>query len=368
MTLANPSNNSTGGSGGPGPLITNVHYWYGVVYNGAPTGAHTGVFFNVTTPQSPDQTDALFDGVSVWDESTVYFQMGIVGASPNNGQSWACTGGSCQCNSAVGYGSSQWCAYVSFISYNYFTCAQSVTAYEFNVLTPNTKYSFKAQWNSGTISYSGSGIGTGAYTDGANGFFILGQISPCLGRNTDDFTVYEEIYDTNPVQAWPAFNLHSDVEVPGFSSWSWGTVSQSTPSGFPGQWVAGWQSGIETVNIDNERFAIWVGNPFFSGIYTFSKPSGWSGKVTVGLNAVLDPANGYSVTLQYNYVTLPARWVSFTVNPLTVPNGVYWYIPTGYMVVTVPTGTSYHGTFTMAVYAVDSATGSAISYWYFDFT
>jgi hypothetical protein len=328
------------------PPLSDPHWYFGTQAdeNYPSTNA---IFYNFTTPDGFQQSDQVFTGVSSWDSQENYDQMGIVTGSWFVNQN----GGSAPCST-----SNHWCAYFStcFAPSNGNYCLSGnagFQAWEYD-LTSSTNYeeemAIKCQPITHGCAYQLNGylyyMGTNnahqlldslAYTlsYGVTHFTVQGVY--CIASDCfPDFTDYEEVDATNPVEPWPAFNFHTDIAVAGGTQVGWTPVGSlgANEIGFPSQFANlcttstyphynllgvcyyTYSGSQNFVNIDNEPFEAWVGNYLGYGVYILTlhcRPTcGFAAMAWIG--PIADPTGGYYVSYQYNYCTLPCGYVFFS--------------------------------------------------------
>lgn len=318
------------------------------------------IYFNVTTPQSATTHDTVAMEVSSYDNANNYDQAGISGGD------WTITQTSAPCS-----GTLNWCADFSFaLAQNFYDCSVlHYYTFEYGPLLVSTKYQLEMAFDNngyvhGYVFYEGpnnahSLMNSFKFFTGGTVFTVYPQYS-CSGYTFPDFTVYEEVYVTNPVEPWPAFNPHTDVAIMptngGSKQLVWATYSEGTlPSGFPGQIVTSYSAGINNVILANEPWASWVGTWFGNGEYVTGVIV--PGTVWVPINPLADPTGGYKVYYQYDYCSLPCRDVSFSPTSSTVQPDSQFYSPNANMVATVYFGQQPQA-YIMSLYAYDPVSNS----------
>jgi hypothetical protein len=359
--------------GGPGD------WKYGAIQtSGKPVEDATTLYFNITTPQSTSTGDTVFFGESAYDTAGSYDQEGIVGGGSSGGW-WADTQNHDPCNS-----NTQWCAYFSFGATGYWNCSTTYSSFAYGPLKLSTEYQLVMSFagsgvidfyvylegasHSHTLQNSSTWNTGGSYFELANGF--LACWNPLMPF--DDFTVYEEDYGNNPVEPWPAFNIHTYTVIGPYGGGGvykvpWSTYSISPPSGFPGSYQTWWYSPDNNLNISNVPFASWVGYPFGSGALTFTTSNIGSQNFFASIDPLADPTYGYTVYYQYNYVTIPASDISFYPSSSTVQADSYFTSPNAKMNVSLPNGFAT-GTYSLTLYAVESSGNTYVTMWWVDVT
>ncbi len=350
------------------------------------------MFYNFTTPDSFSQDDTIFVGLSSWntysygDADAMYDQEGFVAGS------WYVTQTSNPCAS-----SNAWCAYFSLclagaVDSYCSSGTQYFTTWEWE-LQPSTPYEEELSisstpsqtgfgyvdlysgylWNgAGQLLDSWTEIYSGAYED-----FLTVEYQECFSSECYlGFTDYEEIYgDLNPVENWPAFNIHTSIGFVSFQHDStadipfgggFGWEGTGWPTDDPGSFSDKWYSGLVHVNISNMPFAVWVGNAFGSGLYsvyiTSTEGSHFSARASI--NPLEDPSNsGTSVEYQANYCSLPCGDYSYYPSSSSIQPDSDLYSPNANMWIngTVPAA----GTYTISMYAWDGnpVDSTYLSYW-----
>ncbi|MCI4338750.1 MAG: hypothetical protein L3J68_00245 [Thermoplasmata archaeon] len=329
----------------------------------------TKLTFNITTPQSSSEGDTVFIGASVFDNGYVYDQMGIVGAGSQGGQ-WSVSQTSSPC-----YNTGNWCAYFSFGVVGWWSCATTYYSFSYGPLAYSESYRFTMSISGGTVSFqvqgpngAGTVIGSGTWYTGGTSFVLADYTQECWNPIVawDDFTDYEEDYGNNPVEAWPAFNLHTSIvaQTPPSAAYqiSWTTYSVSPPTGFPGQYESFWNSPYNEVNISNENFASWVGTWFGNGEFTVQVSNTAPRVIDAEIDPLADPSYGFPVSYQYNFCSVPCGDVSFSPASSTVQADSYFYLPNAKMIVSLPSGFAV-GTYLMALYAVESNGETYLTFW-----
>lgn len=336
------------------------HWFFGVA-DESTNETTSAIFFNITTPEGFSQSDTVYAAASTWDTANVYDQEGIIVGS------WDVTNTSAPCS-----GSNTWCAYFSTCwgSTTNTNCTASSGAwytYEY-LLDPNTKYEEEMQ-----LVELGHGItlfnGYLYYMGPSNAHTLLdsfteyryGEIQFFLGWHyclttypscvpeyePVGFTVYEEIYGTNSVEPFPAFNFHTNISVPAGTQFNWGWFhAAAAGSSYPPgpdyscnqnqrvnqavQCTYSFSGGRESINIDNLPYQVWLGNPFGANMYYVEVVCAeCSFSFGVSMDPLADLTGGIPVSYYYNYCTLPCSDVTFSPSFSTVqspgsgPNGYF---------------------------------------------
>jgi hypothetical protein len=182
---------------------------------------------------------------------------------------------------------------------------------------------------------------------------------PCItSKGVPDFTVWEEVDATNSVEPWPSFNIHSLVWTP-LSAISWVTYSSGTPNGFAGQVVtasASTPGGTQnSVDIDNEPWASWIGTWFGNGQVTATINGAQANTISEPIDPLADPSGGYDVYYYFTYCPsgFPCSDVSFSPTLSLVQPDSDFYSPNANMVVTLPADSPGLGIYPMNLYAYD---------------
>ena len=300
------------------------HWWFGTVIQPIMNERTAVVYFNITTPDSFTTGDDIFIGASAWDTLGNYAQEGIVGG----GSFWTVTE-----NAPAACGSSnQWCAYFSMCIYSETSdCASTIWPYtgwitwEFGPLQPSTMYQEQMQVSWASDRFGIQTFFSGEFYDNShhllNGFaapyasnsgvYLQIEYQQCNSGYSCSygFTDYEEVYNLNSVQAWPAFNPHTFIAVHAPTDhlqWSgWGKGS-GFPSSNTMQYTASYSGGQNYVIIQNAPFAVWVGTWFGNGFYDFTTSDCACGfQITVPIDPLADPGGGYDVSYADYYCGYP---------------------------------------------------------------
>ncbi len=398
-STASPKNVTLGAVpiGGVAPATSSTHWWFTNFVSSSFSEDAQAMFYNITTPDSFSQDDTIFIGLSAWDtfyyltDLGIYDQMGIVAGS------WYVSQTSNPCSST-----SDWCAYFSTCigssTNGYCTTSAGVWETWEWALQPSTSYeeefSISDIWDSSIgmwwatyqgFLFSGSGQLLDSWSQvhlSNNEVFLMIKTQQTYGSSTSlDFTDYEEVYNIgNSVDPWPAFNLHTLVGVFSVQHGStphvpWGGyewAGSGYPTDQPGTFVQsfyGSSNHQNYVNISNMPFAVWVGNPFGSGLYsvTITLPYASPFQASANIDPLADPGGGSDVYYQANYCSLncqdyvyiPSYSIIQPYSDLHSPNAVMWidgYVPSA-------------GTYTMSMYAYSPTYGSTyLSYWTITFT
>ena len=275
--------------------------------------------------------------------------------------------------------------YLSFATIDQSTCQVPSSAYygvEFGPLSRGTTYYMqmgfvkipsggnngnvyyyvweKTPYTASNILYSGYHYTDGSYFTVASNYTYFCQYNQW---GTDDFTIYEEWYSMNSVEAWPAFNLHTSLLADFVTKIDWTQYEPlGVPSGFTGLMIVpGTTHDWNNLNIDNEPFAVWVGTWFGNGELTVRVSNSQKNTIKVGIDPLADPNGGYTVYYYFDYCgtsnTLPCGDVSFSPGGSTVQPDSYFYSPNAQMIATIPAGFPV-GTYTMNLYSYDQGDNS----------
>ncbi len=286
-------------------------------------------------------------------------------------------------------GGGPWCAYFSFATAtNWPTCTMPLS--DFNAFTYGSTLAYSTTYYF-ELKVAGGGNLEGLLFDsswhqlwsfewntGASGFPLAENWGLC---GWYDFTNYEELVPPlNPVQDFPAWNLHTNISwqlepcpprdscpAPTFSTFASQNEPGFTtpPSDFPGQMVVS-QVNLQhwNMNIDNLPFAAWVGTWFGNGLVSVTISHSVRNVITEWINPLADPSGGYDVYLQYNYCPIPCSDVTFSSSYAIVQSDSQFYNPDAYMTVTIPAyQLSAGNTYWMSMYAYDPGAGSYMSQW-----
>jgi len=357
-------------------------WFYGTVASPLiPENAYS-IYYNITVPQVGTTGDSLAVLASAFDSNLAYDQMGI-NAGPyaiNDPPTvYAETGEPCS-----GAYANYWCGIFSIQTLNYdgqCTFYAPFYQWEFGPLSTGNPYEFEMTFAgqpsgelAGYLYFMGP---SDPHTLLTNFTFLTGGTHFSVANSggcsdtAQGFTDYEEVNSVNSLEAWPAFNFHSDVEilpVSGTTQLQWtdicvaGGYGACPPSGFPGQYTTGFSSGHNVVTIQNQPFLVAIGTNFGHGqaidaISHLALPVNFY----VPIDPMADPDAGYSVDYSYDYCSIPCSDVSFSGSPAAVqPWSSNWHTA-GKMLVSLPLGFTL-GTYPMNLYSC-SAGNCDISQW-----
>lgn len=393
------STNGTSNLDEPSPASSSLHWWFTntVLDNGYYQTA-SAVFYNFTTPEDFPGGDTIFVGASAWDTYYSYPTVGDYDQEGFVGGSWSVTQTSSPCSS-----NPDWCAYFSLCegsaNNGYCDGSSSVgfTTWEYEI-QPSTAY--EDEMTVTTTSASGGWLtqysGFVFYIGANNAHQLIDSWSWTMGTSITDtqmlveyevcfsgtcplaFTDYEEIYSLNSVEAWPMFNIHTSIGLIAattkeinWGGYEWIAASGSTyPTNAPGTFVESYSSGQNYVNIDNQRFGVWVVSEIGNGWEVISVTSSEGSHFSVPVNVLsyADPTTGILVYYYADYCSLPCGDYAFSPEEsvvdsgpggLNAPNSIMWINGT------VPSA----GTYLMSVYAYDPSPASySVSEWQLEFT
>ncbi|MGC2288974.1 MAG: hypothetical protein WA688_03860 [Thermoplasmata archaeon] len=181
------------------------------------------------------------------------------------------------------------------------------------------------------------------------------------------FTDYQEIFSTNSVEEWPAFNFHSGIAVlpvSGTTQLPWtnitiGCFGDCPPSGYPGGLTTSYSSPQNFVAIQNQPFLVEIGTNWGHGEakYTLA-PDNLPTSFMVPIAPMEDPKGGYDVNYDYNYCSIPCGDVTFSVPDSPVEVWSSSFHTNAYMIITLPKGFAA-GTYPMNLYSWWPDAGSA---------
>jgi hypothetical protein len=194
-------------AGPPGPKLFTTHFYGGSLYNGASTTATSMSTYIATPDDVPDSSSFYYVLLSVWDSAGSYDQIGFT----DDDGVWGLT-----------YSWTTACA----ASYNYNPDAMN--------LQRGTTYDFVMTIGSGTVVFDVYGPGGGlvwhlnAATGGSD--FVIASTYTCSSGSYDDYTDYEEVWDSAP-QNVPSYDFFfTDNMLNGGPETSWTTFYASAPS------------------------------------------------------------------------------------------------------------------------------------------
>ena len=310
-----------GNGSGPTP-DTAAHWYFGIVDESENTSTNA-IFDNVTTPEGFSQGDTVYIAASAWDTGNVYDQEGIVAGSFDvtnttnycgDTNDWCAYFSTCFASGSNGYCSSSG---AGWITYEWAIASNALYEESMSLQPSGTQTEFTADLyymgptDEHALVHSFSEVRSG------DDQFLVGW-HYAVGKQPEqlDFTDYEEVYGTNPVEDWPAFNLATETAISSGESFNWGWFHTSgAPSG-PAyvcnaddsnaavQCVYSFDDGQELMSFDNLPFQTWVAYYFgyggpYEAIVTGAEGSSFS--VTVGIDPFADPEDGFLVLYNEEY-------------------------------------------------------------------
>ena len=362
------------------PEEQGASWWYGTVASSSFSENAYSIYYNITVPQAGTGGDSEFTLASAFDSNLGYDQMGLgSGQYDVNDPPYVYAETGAPCN-----GVNAWCAVFSIQTQSYESECFYAPYYqwEYGPLLNGISYEFEMTFSgqqSGTLAayvyYMGptnSHTLVNSFTFLTGGaYFSVAQLGGCYNAGYD-FTDYEEIHSLNSVEAWPAYNYHSEVAVlpvSGTKQIPWTALAacgtSCPPSNFPGQYTTSYTSGQNVVTIQNQPFLAAISTNFGHGESTITlHQSNLPTSFYVPIDPMADPTGGYDVFYEYNYCSLPSGQcgdVGFNPGDAIVqPWSSNWHTA-GNMTVTLPKPFTV-GSYVMNLYACSNS-NCGISAW-----